>query len=461
MKKFISLIYQGYIYLLLRKNKEDFLLNRLKKSNRIFFTPKVYEIFGNLLIKNGEFDFAEKVLKEGLEKYRNGRGIYRSLSQLYLRKGEVDQAIDIIKKAKENNKDCYWYHLVLGDLYYYEKKDIENALKEYEELLKRKDVPLNEDVKSPARYLFKRLSRIYFEKKDYEKASYYYEKFYNLKPSNFYEKDFLYYGEVLYNLGRKEEALKIWKEGIQRRRGNIIKLGVKKYGINLGEIEKNDVKDGAIRIPVKTSLITERTDFFKELKERTDGILKDGDIITVASSVAAIADGRVYSVETINPTIFAKILSFFVSKNKNNPFATTAPLSNPYAMQIAIEEAGLLKILFAALLGFIGKIIGKRGIFYIISGKIVTQIDDMPASMPPYDYYVISGVHNSKEFLNKIKEITNCEACIVDANDLGIAWVVDSTDKVNKKFVEKTLSDNPQGNEDFQTPIVIIRGYNE
>jgi len=456
VKKFISLIYQGRVYSLLRKD-EDFLLNKLKKSNRIFFTSKIYEIFGNLLIKNKEYELGEAILKEGIEKFEKGRGIYRTLSQLYLRKGEIDKAIEVIKEAKEKNKEVYWYNLVLGDLYYYEKHDLDSALKEYKELLQRKDVPLNEDIKSPARYLYKRLSRIYFEKKEYEKACYYYEKFYNLKPSNFYEKDFLYYGEVLFNLGKKEEAIKIWKEGIERRRGNIIKSGVRKYGIDLGEAQDIEKRENAIRIPIKTSLITERTDIFNEIKERTKDIIKKNDIITIASSVAAIADGRVFSVETINPSFFARVLSKFVSRNKNNPFATTAPLSNPYAMQIAIEEAGLIKILIAAIFGFLGKIFGKRGIFYIIAGEIVTQIDDMPASMPPYDYYVISGVHNSKGFLNKIKEITNCEACIVDANDLGIAWVVDATDGVDKKFVERVLSDNPQGNEDFQTPIVIIR----
>ncbi|MCX8095170.1 MAG: coenzyme F420-0:L-glutamate ligase [Caldisericia bacterium] len=457
MKKIISLIYQGYIYSFSRKGKDDILLEKLKRVNRNYFTPKIYEIFGNLLIKNGDFSLGEEILKEGIEKFKKGRGIYRTLSQLYLRKGEIDKAIEVIKKAKENNRETYWYNLVLGDLYYYEKKDLDSALKEYEELLKKENVPLNEDIKSPARYLFKRLSRIYFEKKEYEKAKEFYEKFYNLKPSNFYEKDFLYYGETLYNLGKIDDAIKIWKEGIQRRRGNIIKNGVKIYGIDLGEVEKIEIKDSALRIPIKTSLITERSDIFEEIREKTKGILKDGDIITIASAVAAIADGRVFSVETINPSIFAKVLSSFVSRNKNNPFATTAPLSNPYAMQIAIEEVGLLRILIASFFGFLGKIFKKRGIFYIIAGKIVTQIDDMPASMPPYDYYVISGVHDSKKFLNKVKEITGCEACIVDANDLGIAWVVDSTDGVDKNYVEKVLSDNPQGNEDFQTPIVIIR----
>ncbi|MGB9843062.1 MAG: tetratricopeptide repeat protein [Caldisericia bacterium] len=459
MKKLLSLIIQGYTFSLLRR-KESLVLNFLKKINHKFFTPKIYEIYGNLLIKNGNLSLGEDILKEGIQKYKKDKGIYRALSQLYLRKGEVDKAIEVIKKAKENNKEVYWYNLVLGDLYYYEKKDLDNAIKEYEELLNRNDVVFSSDVKSPARYLYKRLSRIFYEKKEYKKAKEFYKKFYDLKPSNFYEKDFLYFGEVLYNLNEKEEAIKIWKEGIERRRGNIIKKGVRKFGIDLGCEEKIEIKGNYLRIPVFTELITERTDFFDVVKNRTENLRKDGDIINIVSAVAAIADGRVFSVETISVSTLAYFLSKYVSRNKNNPFATTAPLSNPYAMQIAIEEAGVLRILFASIIGFIGKIFGIKGLFYIISGKVVTQIDDMPASMPPYDYYVISGVHDSKNFLNKIKEKTKCEACIVDANDLGIAWVVDSTEGVNRKEVEKALSDNPQGNEDFQTPIVILRKNN-
>ena len=456
MRKILSLFIQGYAFSLLRKSEEK-AINFLSRIDHKFYTPKIYEIYGNLLIKKGDLDFGENILKKGIEKYKKSKGIYRVLSQIFLRKGEVDKAIEIIKLAKENNKETYWYNLVLGDLFYYEKKDLDNALKEYIELLNRKDVVFSSDVKSPARYLYKRLSRIFYEKKDYQKAKEYYKKFYDLKPSNFYEKDFLYYGEVLYNLNEKEEAVKIWNEGIKRRRGNIIKKGVKNFGIDLGEVEKIDKKDEFTRIPVFTELITERTNFFDVVKKRTESLIRDGDIISVASAVAAIADGRVFSVETINVSSLANFLSKFVSRPKNNPFATTAPLSNPYAMQIAIEEVGVLRILFASIMSFIGKIFGVRGLFYIISGKVVTQIDDMPASMPPYDYYVISGVHNSKGFCNKIKEITGCEACIVDANDLGIAWVVDSTDNMDKKEVEKALSDNPQGNEDFQTPIIIIR----
>jgi len=456
VRKILSLFIQGYAFSLLRKSEEK-AINFLGRIDHKFYTPKIYEIYGNLLIRKGDLDLGENILKERVEKYKKSKGIYRALSQIFLRKGEIDKAIEIIKLAKENNRETYWYNLVLGDLYYYEKKDLDNALKEYIELLNRKDVVFSSDVKSPARYLYKRLSRIFYEKKDYQRAKEYYKKFYDLKPSNFYEKDFLYYGEVLYNLNEKEEAVKIWNEGIKRRRGNIIKKGVKNFGIDLGEVEKIDKKDEFTRIPVFTELITERTNFFDVVKKRTESLIRDGDIISVASAVAAIADGRVFSVETINVSSLANFLSKFVSRPKNNPFATTAPLSNPYAMQIAIEEVGVLRILFASIMSFIGKIFGVRGLFYIISGKVVTQIDDMPASMPPYDYYVISGVHNSKSFCNKIKEVTGCETCIVDANDLGIAWVVDSTDNMDKKEVEKALSDNPQGNEDFQTPIIILR----
>jgi len=130
VRKILSLFIQGYTFYLLRKS-EDRAFNYLNKIDHKFYTPKIYEIYGNLLIRRGDLDLGENILKEGIEKYKKSKGIYRVLSQIFLRKGEVDKAIEIIKLAKENNKETYWYNLVLGDLFYYEKKDLDNALKEF------------------------------------------------------------------------------------------------------------------------------------------------------------------------------------------------------------------------------------------------------------------------------------------------------------------------------------------
>jgi len=456
--KLTAYIYQGIVYSLLRKGEKEKVLSLLKRlRERGILTCKTYEKYGFLLIRDGDLDKAEEVLKEGIEKFKKCRGIFRLLKEIYIRKGEIDKAIQTIKIAKENNPEVYWYDIILGDIYYYEKKDPETALSFYKKLLDRDDVPLTSDIKSPARYLFKRLSRIYYKLGDYEKAIYFYKEFYELKPSNFYENDFFYYGDALFKLGKKEEAEKIFKDGIKRRCGNIIKKKVKELGLNLGEPDEAKERKDAERIPIKTPLITERTNLIDLIDDLTKDKRRKGDIITVASSVSAISQGRVYSVETIDVKPLAKILSKFVSRNRNTPFATTAPLSNPYAMQVAVEEAGVFKILLAAFIGFIGKLLRRRGWFYIIAGKNVAQIDDMPASMPPYDYYVIPGPENPDSFCEEIKKKTSCEACIVDANDLGIAWVVGKSSGVNKSWVEDVMSDNPAGNEDWQTPIIILR----
>ncbi len=456
--KLISYIYQGIVFSLLRKGEKEKTLNLLKRLRKKgLLTCKTYEKYGFLLIREGDLDEAEEVLKEGIEKFKKCRGIFRLLKEVYIRKGEIEEAIEIIKLAKENNPEVYWYDIILGDIYYYEKGDIETALSYYMKLLDRDDVPLTRDIKSPARYLFKRLSRIYYKLKNYERAVYFYRKFYSLMPSNFYEKDFFFFGDALFKLGKKKEAEEIFKDGIKRRRGNIIKKRVRELGLNLGEPDEVKERKDAERIPIKTPLITERTDLIDLIDELTKDKRRKGDIITVASSVSAISQGRVYSVETIDVKFLAKILSKFVSRNRNTPFATTAPLSNPYAMQVAVEEAGVFKILLASFVGFIGKLLRKKGWFYIVAGKNVAQIDDMPASMPPYDYYVIPGPENPDGLCEEIKKKTGCEACIVDANDLGIAWVVGKSSGVDKSWVEDVMSDNPAGNEDWQTPIIILR----
>ncbi len=85
------------------------------------------------------------------------------------------------------------------------------------------------------------------------------------------------------------------------------------------------------------------------------------------------------------------------------------------------------------------------------------MIDDMPASMAPYDYFVIPGPYNSSKLAERIKQQTGFEAAIIDANDMGIAWAVGASKGVNAKELEQFMADNPAGNEDDQTPIIIVR----
>ena len=127
-------------------------------------------------------------------------------------------------------------------------------------------------------------------------------------------------------------------------------------------------------------------------------------------------------------------------------------------MQALIEEVGTYTVLKAAIYGAWGRLTGKRGQFYAHATPQAALIDDMPASMAPYDYYIIMGPSDSDKVAKRIADKIGADVVIVDANDLTGAWVVGaSSEQIDRKLVEDVLMDNPSGNQDQQRPIIIIR----
>ncbi|MGB9678904.1 MAG: coenzyme F420-0:L-glutamate ligase [Thermoanaerobacteraceae bacterium] len=206
------------------------------------------------------------------------------------------------------------------------------------------------------------------------------------------------------------------------------------------------------RIPIKTHIITEKDDILDVVYKYTKDIADKGDLISIAESVVAITQGRAYLPENIKIGFWAKILCKFASKNGS--------LTSPYGMQCAINEVGILRILFASFIGGIGKIFGKKGLFFIIAGRKVALIDDVAGTMPPYHKHIVLGPANPDKVCNSIKERMGIDAVIIDANDLHKADCIGASEGVNKKYVERFFIDNPSGNDEQQTPIVIVKNYN-
>jgi tetratricopeptide (TPR) repeat protein len=385
----------------------------------------------------------------------------RNSAEESIRKKDFHEAISAFKEGLQLDPHYYWYYLFIGDIYYFELNDPINALSWYEKCIELGENSLSNDTLSPLRYLLKRLSKIYFDKEDYNKAIKYYEWFISFKPSNFHDTDFVNYAKALLELENKEKAISVLKMGEKYSKSTKIRkmlseLTGEKY--DLADFQK--IKNGYERIPIKTPIIKMGDDICEIADKFTKDIRREGDIITLASAVTALAEGRAKSVDVIYASPLARLLSTFVKKD-NYPFGGNAPLCNPLAMQMAINEAGLMRIIFSALFGgVLGKIFRKSGLFYRLAGPQSALIDDMPGAIPPYDYYIILGPKDSFKTTLEVKKRTSCDAAIVDANDLGIAWVVGTSDKSKTREIEEALSDNPQGNGDQQTPIVLLRKVN-
>ncbi len=131
-------------------------------------------------------------------------------------------------------------------------------------------------------------------------------------------------------------------------------------------------------------------------------------------------------------------------------------------MQLAIDEAGVPRILLAAAAAAVTKPLGMRGIFYRVAGNGVNAIDG-PSSLnlPPYDKWATkSPLDPAGEALRIAAEVRRRTGrrvgiAIIDANDM--AAEVFATVDVDAEDVLAMVADNPLGQSDEQTPFGLVR----
>ena len=227
--------------------------------------------------------------------------------------------------------------------------------------------------------------------------------------------------------------------------------------MNINISEKTIDDKYFLRKPIKTKILTQDDDIINIVKQYTDGIRKKNDIIVISESPVAITQGRAINENIIKVGLLAKLLWKGVRNVKYG-----VGLRSKISMQCAIDECGHLRIIVAAIIGFLGKMIGKRGVFYKIAGKQAALIDAAHTSpIPPYDKTVIKGPLHADEICRKIKKITGNDTAIMDINNIGGSWVIGKSSGINSELLEKIMLDNPQGQQDELTPICLVRPVRE
>jgi len=206
-------------------------------------------------------------------------------------------------------------------------------------------------------------------------------------------------------------------------------------------------------IPVKTHIITDKDDINEVVERYTSNIRQKGDIITISESVVAMTQGRAIPTSQINPRLLARLLWRFVRKV---PYGIG--LRNPYSMECAIRETGSARIILAAIVSAVMKLFKRRGDFYKIAGKQAAMID-APHTAGLKEYYecVIMGPKDPELVAQKLSDKIKLPVAIVDVNDISGCWVVGASNDANVKLIEEVLDDNPAGQGDACTPIIIIR----
>jgi asparagine synthase (glutamine-hydrolysing) len=186
----------------------------------------------------------------------------------------------------------------------------------------------------------------------------------------------------------------------------------------------------------------------------------------VSEKIIAITQGRSYFIWDIKVNWWARTLSKFVTRTPAG-----IGLGSPFTMQLAINEAGLPKVLYASAGGAIGKLLGKKGVFYNLVGENVRAIDgpteysvypaNVSAKLAPKDPDKVSNELTSalKEHLaqtNKRVADSLEGVVVIDSNDIGRNVLGSDLPRHLWPTFEAIFADNPLGQTNEQTPICAI-----
>ena len=202
-------------------------------------------------------------------------------------------------------------------------------------------------------------------------------------------------------------------------------------------------------IAVKTELLGIFDEPVKTISDYCKDIVKKGDYLIIGETPLAIMQGRYINPINIKYSLYSKLLCYF--------FHPTSSLATACGMQILINKIGITRIIYALTIGIIFKFIGIKGIFYRLTGRESALIDDISGTTFPYDKSIVMGPINTKRFCDDVSKILGVDVAIADVNDLGKVKILDTSNKLNLKILERNLTTNPAGNDDQKTPIVIIR----
>ena len=217
------------------------------------------------------------------------------------------------------------------------------------------------------------------------------------------------------------------------------------------EVEKEKFK----RFPIPTRLIKPGDDMVKFVVFYAKKHIRRNDIIVFSEKATAVAQGRAYHVDSVKVSRLAKFLVKYVSKSDKG-----IGISSPQTFQLALDDCGTLRILFAAFCAAITKPFGIKGVFYYAAGEKAALIDGAAEYvMPPYNKYVSKGPVFADELCMEIADILGrqVQVGIVDINDYGGRLVGRSDKSLSKKLVTAIMIDNPLGQSREMTPIGILR----
>lgn len=213
-----------------------------------------------------------------------------------------------------------------------------------------------------------------------------------------------------------------------------------------------------IRHAIRTHFVTCGEDYLELIRHYVLPLYRPGDLLSISEKVIALCQGRVVYQKDLKPGFLARLLSRFASQS-----SAGIGMHSPWKMQFAIDHCGAWKVFWAALRGAVGKLFGRRGVFYTIVGREVAGLDGFYSH--EFQEYGEMGIRIPADpggVCDEIETATGVRSMIVDANNINVEILGKASSlEQNDAQLASLIRDNPAGQERYLTPFVLIRPASE
>ena len=210
------------------------------------------------------------------------------------------------------------------------------------------------------------------------------------------------------------------------------------------------------RYAISTHFINRGESYLNIINKYVVPMYEEGDILSISEKIIAMCQNNIVEKKDVKLGFWAKFLSKFASSNNHG-----VAMDEPYKLQLAINLAGLPRILWACFCSVVTKLFGFKGVFYKVAGHDINGIDGfyMNSSFDIYHDIALLNPREPSKVCNDISNAFKIDCMIVDANDfdVNILGKSDSLKNVSESFLKLLIKDNPAGQSNELTPLILIK----
>jgi F420-0:gamma-glutamyl ligase-like protein len=208
------------------------------------------------------------------------------------------------------------------------------------------------------------------------------------------------------------------------------------------------------RYPIRTHFVELGENYFELIERYVLPFYLAADILSISEKIITLCQKNVLYRDEIKIGFLARLLSRFVMKTPKGERP-----GNLYKMQVTINLCGWRRVLVAAALSAMGKLVGVRGIFYSYLGNNISNIDGFNyVSWAYYGDKGLLGPIEPERVCNEIRDKFAMDCMIVDANNIDVEIMGYNSDiPYDKTYLKELIQDNPAGQGREQTPFILIR----